>query len=126
MNTILGFTPYWDYKPTTAFVADSPGVFTSEKISYSRKIHKTHLKCDVIDGSVVNGIRQPIFNNFVLNNLPGYKLFCEPEIIHYKQLNKSVLNTITFFLKDYGHKEVDFNGKTLTFTLQSMKIETIK
>ena len=25
-HTILGFTPYWDYKPTNAIFADAPGV----------------------------------------------------------------------------------------------------
>ena len=25
-DTLLGFTPFWDYKPTNAFHADSPGV----------------------------------------------------------------------------------------------------
>ena len=28
-GTILGFRPYWDYKPTNAIHADSPGVYTS-------------------------------------------------------------------------------------------------
>ena len=32
LNTLLGFTPYWDNKPTNAFHADSPSVYTSEKI----------------------------------------------------------------------------------------------
>ena len=27
--TLLGFTPYWDFKPTNASHVDSPGVFTS-------------------------------------------------------------------------------------------------
>ena len=27
----MGFTPYWDHKPTNAFHADSPGVYTSVK-----------------------------------------------------------------------------------------------
>ena len=31
-STFLSFTPYWDYKPTNAFHADSPGVYTSDKI----------------------------------------------------------------------------------------------
>ena len=32
---------------------------------------KIHLKCDVIDGSVVNGLRQPIIYSFVLDKAPG-------------------------------------------------------
>ena len=31
-NILLGFTPYWDYKPTNAFHSDSPGVYSSDKI----------------------------------------------------------------------------------------------
>ena len=80
------------------------------------------MKCDCIDGSVLNGVRQPILYSFVLDKLPGYKVFCEPETIHYRKINKSVLNTITFYLEDNDHKEVDFNGETLTFTLQMIKI----
>ena len=37
-------------------------------------------------------------------------------------MNKSVLNTITFYLEDDNNKEVNFNGETLTFTLQMIKI----
>ena len=79
------------------------------------------MKCDVIDGSVVDGIRQPKLFNFVLDKLPGYKVFCELETIHFKKTHKSVLNTITFYLEDNDHKEVDFKGETLTFTLQMIK-----
>ena len=67
------------------FDADSSGVYTSDKIINLSKRNKKHLKCDIIDGGVVNGLRQPILYSFVLNKLPGYKVFCEPETIHYKK-----------------------------------------
>ena len=85
-------------------------------------VNKIHLKCDIIHGSVVDGVRQPILYSLVLDKRPGYKLFCEPERIHYKKINKSVLKTITFYLEDDNNKEVDFNQETLTFTLQMIKI----
>ena len=68
------------------------------------------------------GLRQPLLFSFVLDKPSGYIVFCEPETIHYKKINKSVLNTITFCLENNDHKEVDFNGETLTFTLQMIKI----
>ena len=80
------------------------------------------MKCDCIDGSVVNGIREPILFSFVLDKPSGYKVFCEPETIQYKKINKSVLNTLTFYLEDDKNKVVDFNGETMTFTLQMIKI----
>ena len=112
-STILGFTPGWDYKHYNQYL--------SQKIVNLSSTNKIHLKCDVIDGSVVNGNRQSILYSFALDKPSGYKVFCEPETIHYKKINKSVLNTITFYLEDDNNKEVNFNGET-TFTLQMIKI----
>ena len=113
-NTILGFTPGWDYKHYIQYL--------SQKIVNLISTNKIHLKCDVIDGSIQNGLRQPILYSFILDKPAGYKVFSEPETIHYKKINKSVLNTITFYLEDDNNEEVDFNGETLTFTLQMIKI----
>ena len=88
-STILGFTSVWDYKHYNKFV--------SQKIVNLSSTNKIHLKCDAIDGSVVNGLRQPILYSFVLDKPSGYKVFSEPETIHYKKVKKSVLNTITFY-----------------------------
>ena len=122
LHTLLGFSPYWDYNPTNSNHDAIPGVYTSDKILNLNSTNKIHLKCDCIDGSIQDGVRQPILYSFVLDKLPGYKVFCEPETIHYKKINKSVSNTITFYLEDNDHKEVDFNQETLTFTLQMIKI----
>ena len=109
-NTILGFTSGWDYKHYSEY--------TSQKIVNLSITNKIHLKGDVIDGSVVNGLRQPIIHSFVLDKLPGYKVFSEPETIVFKKINKTVLNTIIFYLVDDNKEEVDFNQERLTFTLQ--------
>ena len=76
-STILGFTPGWDYKHYNQYL--------SQKIVNLTNTSKTILLCDAIDGSVVNGIRQPILYSFVLDKPAGYKVFCEPETIHYKK-----------------------------------------
>ena len=67
-------------------------------------------------------MRQSKIFNFAIIKPSGYKVSCEPETIHYKKLNKSVVNTITFYLEDDKNEEVKFNGETLTFTLQLTKI----
>ena len=108
-HILLGHDPYFDYK--------APVVYTSDKILNLNTTNKIHLKCDCIHGSIQDGIKQPILYSFVLDKPSGYKIFSEPETIHYKKINKSVLNTITFYLEDVNNKEVDFNGETLTFTL---------
>ena len=85
LNTSLVFTPFRDYEPTNALQADSPTKYTSEKISNLSTIKKIHIKCDIINGSVVNGLRQPTFFSFVLDKPTGYKVFCERETIHFKK-----------------------------------------
>ena len=122
-HTLLGFDPYWDYKPTNPIHADSPGVYTNDKVILNlNTIDEIHLKCNCIHGSIQDGVRQPILFSFVLDKPSGYKVFCEPETNLYKKINKSVLNTITFHIEDDNNEEVDFNGETLTFTLQMIKI----
>ena len=113
-SNILGFTPGWDYKHYNKYI--------SQKIVNLSNTNKIHLTCDAIDGSIQDGVRQPILISFVLDKPSGYRIFSKPKTVHYKKINKSVLNTITFYLEDNDHKEVDFNGETLTFTLQMIKI----
>ena len=79
-NTVLGFNSGWDYKHYNEYI--------SQKIVHLGSTNKIHLKCDCIDGSVVNGLRQSILYSFVLDKLPGYEVFCEPETIHYKKIKK--------------------------------------
>ena len=113
-STILGFTPGWDYKHYDKYI--------SQNIVNLSSTDKSNLKLDCIDGNIQDGVRQPILFSFVLDKPSGYKVFCEPETIHYKKINKSVLNTITFYLEDDNNEEVNFNAETLTFTLQMIKI----
>ena len=113
-STILGFNHGWDYKHYNEYL--------SQKNVNLSSTNKIHLKSDVIDGSVVNGSRQPILHSFVIDKPAGYEIFSQPETIQCKKIKKSVLNTTTFYLEDDNHEEVNFDGETLTFTLQMIKI----
>ena len=112
LNTLLGFT-------NKGYPA---GTHTSEKPVMITTTDKVHLKCDCVDGSIVNGIREQILFSFNLSAPPGYKIIKEPNIILYKKINKTRLDSIQFFLEDNNHNPVDFNSETLTFTIQIIKI----
>ena len=112
LNILLGFTNK-DYQA---------GTHTSEKPVMITTTDKVHLKCDCVDGSIVNGIREQILFSFILSAPPGYKIIKEPTTVLYKKINKTRLYTIQFFLEDSNHDIVDFNGETLTFTGQIIKI----
>ena len=115
-STIIGCTPVWDYKHYNEYI--------SQKIVNLNSTNKKHLKCDIIDGAVVNGYRPPIMYSFVLDKPSGYKVFREIETIHLKKISISVLNTITFYFEECNSEKVNFNNQTLTFTLQMIKIGT--
>ena len=84
-HTLLGFEPYWDYKPNKSNHLPIPGVYIRDEILNLSTTNKLHLNCDVIEGSVVNGLRKPILFSFVLDKIPGYKVFCQLETTHYKK-----------------------------------------
>ena len=85
-------------------------------------IDKVYLKCDCIQGSIVNGIREPILFSFALSSRPGHKIYKEPRIKLFKKINKSVLSHITFYFEDDDHKPVDFHNETISSTCQLIKI----
>ena len=96
--TILGFTqshqgPLNDIE---RFYQILPGLYKSETPNIITGIDKVHLKCDCIQGSVVNGVREPILYSFALSSPPGHKIYKEPRIKLFKKVNKSVLSHITF------------------------------
>ena len=55
-------------------------------------------KCDAVDVSIVQRVRQAIQNNSLSHNFPGYKAFFQPETTHYKKLNKTILKNLTLYL----------------------------
>ena len=77
--TLLGFEPYWDYKTIYSNHLHIPTVYISDKILKLTTTNGIHLKCDIIDGSVVNGLRQPILYSFVLEKNLVIKCFVNPK-----------------------------------------------
>ena len=122
--TILGFTqsrsyPLDDIDSHYQIIA---GSYKSDKPINITGIDKIHLKCDCIQGSIVNGVREPILYSFALSSPPGHKIYKEPRVKLFKKVNKSVLSHITFYLEDDDYKPVDFHGETISFTCQLIKI----
>ena len=121
--TILGFTqsrsyPLDDIDGLYQLIA---GSYKSDKPINITGIDKIHLKCDCIQGSIVNGIRESILFSFDLSSPPGHKIYKEPRVKLFKKVNKSVLSHITFYFEDDDHKTVDFNKETISFTCQLIK-----
>ena len=122
--TILGFTRSRSYPldDIDGFYQLIAGSYKSDRPINVTGIDKIHLKCDCIQGSIVNGIREPILYSFALSSPPGHKIYKQPRVKLFKKINKSVLSHITFYFEDDDYKPVDFNNETISFTCQLIKI----
>ena len=122
--TILGFTRSHSYPLDNidGFYHLIAGSYKSDKPIDISGIDEIHLKSDCIQGSIVNGKREPILYSFALSSPPGHKIYEEPRVILFKKINKSVLSHISFYFEDDDHKSVNFIGETIKFTCQSIKI----
>ena len=85
--TILGFTqsrsyPLDDIASHYQIIA---GSYESNKSINIISIDKIHLKCNCIQGSIVNGRREPILYSFVLSSPPGHKIYKKPRVKLFKK-----------------------------------------
>ena len=122
--SILGFTRSRSYPldDIDGFYQLIAGSYKSDKPINITGIDKIHLKCDCIEGSIVNGIREPILYSFAFSSPPGHIIYKEPGIKLFKKINKPVLSHITFYFEDSDYKPVDFHNETISFTCQLIKI----
>ena len=84
--TILGFTQSRSYPldDIDGFYQLIAGSYKSDKPINITGIDKIYLKCDCIQGSIVNGIREPILYSFALSSPPGHKIHKEPRVKLFK------------------------------------------
>ena len=77
--TILGFTRSTSHPLDNkdGFYQLIAGSYKNEKPIKITGIDEIHLKCDCINGSIVNGTREPYIYSFVLSS-PGHKIYKEP------------------------------------------------
>ena len=80
--TILGFTRSRSYPldDIDGFYQLIAGSYKSDKPIDITGFDKIHLKCDCIQGSIVNGKREPILFSFALSSSPGHKIYKEPRV----------------------------------------------
>ena len=97
--TILGFTQSRSYPldDIDGFYQLIAGPYKSDRPINITGTDKIHLKCDCIQGSIVNGIREPILYSFALSSPPGHKIYKEPRIKLFKKI-KNLFCLISLFI----------------------------
>ena len=73
--TIVGFTKSQSYHldDIDEFYQLIAGSYKGDRPINITGIEKVHLECDCFNGSIVNGIREPILDSFGLSSPPGHK-----------------------------------------------------
>ena len=99
-----------------------PGSYKSNNSFNFTSIDKFHLNCDCLNGSFVNGFREPIWYNFALLKLPGHKICLAAKSKLINEISESVLTHVTFYLANNEHKALVFNGGTIGFICQLFKL----
>ena len=99
------------------------GSYKSDKPVNITGIDKMQSKCDCINGSIVNGTREPILYSFALRSSPGHRILKEPKIKLFEKINKSVLSHITLCSEDDDHKPVNLTVEMILFSCQAVKIQ---
>ena len=76
-HVILGFTQshLGELGDIPRFTQLIPGSYKSDKPNNITGFNKVHLKCYCINGSIVNGVREPILYSFALTSPPGHKIY---------------------------------------------------
>ena len=112
-HTILDFFQSYSGEliDNDGFIQLIPGSNKSDKTINITGLDKIRLKCDYVNESIVNGVREPILYNFALDKPPGHKIYKEPRINLFKKVNKSFLFRIQFYLEDDDDKPVDINNE---------------
>ena len=74
--SILGFTQSRSYPldDVEGFYQLIAGSYKSDKPINITGVDKVHLKCDCIQGSIVNGVREPILFSFAFSSPLGHKI----------------------------------------------------
>ena len=87
--TILGYTQSKSYPldDIDGFYQIIAGSYKSDKPINIIGIDKINLNCECIQGSIVNGIREPILYSFALSSPPGHKIYKEPRVKLFKKIN---------------------------------------
>ena len=90
-HTTLGFTrshsyPLDDIDGFYQLIAPS---YKSDRPIIITGTDKINLKCDCINGSIVNAFRETILYSFALKSTPGHKLYIQPRVNFFKK-NKEI------------------------------------
>ena len=85
-------------------------------------INVIRVKCNIANGSYLNGDKSHTIHSFYPEAPPGYKIIEVPRNIIYFPVNKRSLDVVSITFADQHDEPIDFNGEETTITCHIKKI----
>jgi len=104
LRSVLGFE---------AKIYDQP-IQKSEKIVNILNVNTIAIHMDVISGSYVKGVQDPIIYSFFPNANPGEKIVERPQNLVYLPIHSYYINSIAVKLTDQDGKKLDLRGEKIS------------
>ena len=115
LGKVLGFT-----KETYHYQTDDKGhavPHNSENIVNILSVNSILIHCDVITGSMVDGVMQPVIFHCSPNVSPGNKIVSEPVNPIYLPVSKDVINELNIWVTDQDNNLLDLQEEKIVITL---------
>ena len=77
---------------------------------------------DIISGSYVNGVTQPIIYSFFPNVSPWYKIIENPHILLYLPITSDTIHNIKAWLADQNGNKLNLRGENLSMRFHLREI----
>ena len=114
LGSILGFTAK-EYH----FQKDVDGIplpHISEKITNILSVNSILVHCDIISGSMMDGVVKPVIFNYSPNVPVGNKIVAEPVHPIYLPVSKDVINELNIWVTDQSNNLLNLQGEKIVIT----------
>lgn len=108
LNKLLGFRKD---------IIEGAGEHEGENIVDILSVNSILVNCDIIEGSYLNGMQEPVLYSFFPDVPPGYKMNEKPNTVIYLPVTIPTINSIHIWLTDQNHKPLNLRGETITIRL---------
>ena len=114
LGTILGFESKEYHYQEDQF--GNPTPYVSEKIVNILSVNSILVHCDIISGSMVDGVISPVIFNYSPNTSPGNKIVADPVKPIYLPVSKDVINELNIWMTDQENRLLDLQGEKIVLT----------
>jgi hypothetical protein len=98
------------------------GTYISENIINILSVNAILVHLNIVDGSYVNGFREPVIYSFFPKVSPGYKIVETPNFPIYLPVSKKTIKDLKITITDQNNKILNLRNETITIKLHIREV----